>query len=55
MRSSLPRVAQRYEAGEFLEVNGFEANKFTKTIISKFANMAMRTINLTYRDVGRGF
>ena len=55
MRPSLPRVAQRYEAGELLEVNGFGANEFTKAIISKFANMAMRTISLTYKDVGRGF
>ncbi len=37
-----------------LEINEFEANKITGTVISQFANMAMRTIGVAYKDVGKG-
>ena len=51
----LSRVAQRYAAGDFVEIDEYEANKITDAVISKFANMAMRTIGLADKDVGEGF
>jgi hypothetical protein len=51
----LPRVAQKDKAGGFLERNWFEANLIIKTIISKLADIAMRTVNPAYKTLAGGF
>jgi len=47
----LQRVNQRYQDGQILDMSPEEATVVADTIISKFANLAMRTIGMAYKDV----
>lgn len=47
----LTRVIQRYQDQDAVEIDQTDRDKITQEVISKFANLAMRTIMLAYKDV----
>lgn len=47
----LQRVSQRYRDKDIVDVDAEDRSHVTDTVISKFADMAMRTIGLAYKDV----